>query len=127
MTDQEIIDVVKAHQEGKKIEFRWDPRFQLKANDWVLCTEYNMWDFSIYEYRVKPEPKFRPYKNAEEFMEARRTHGPALIDRRITAYIQFVMPAQVGLRVYFKDLAVSYDELLYSYTWMDGTSCGIKE
>ena len=59
MTREEIKDaakVMEAYANGKKIQF---------------LDEYNKWidvanpsfNWSIYNYRIKPEPKYRPFKN----------------------------------------------------------------
>jgi hypothetical protein len=50
MTDQEIIDVVSAHKEGKIIQYRGRG-----AITWIT-THVCQWYFADYEYRVKPEP-----------------------------------------------------------------------
>lgn len=51
MTDKEIIEVVKAHSLGSKIEFlNKNPGY---VNEWTE-TEYPAWDFVNYDYRVKP-------------------------------------------------------------------------
>ena len=45
------------------------------------------WDWQFIEYRIKPELKLRPYKNAEEFLAAQKEHGmylsPVSINRNI--------------------------------------------
>lgn len=59
MTDQEIIEVVTAHKEGKKIESKWNRN--LASSDWELMKwhecENPTWDFGYYDYRVAPEPR----------------------------------------------------------------------
>jgi len=58
LTDDEIISVVQAHKEGKKIEWR---HYDRKGNPtaWYAPIEgrYPNWDFAFYEYRVAPEPR----------------------------------------------------------------------
>jgi len=51
MTDQEIIDVVTAHRDGKAIECGGAVR-----GTWVPCVNPN-WNFGSCDYRVKPEPR----------------------------------------------------------------------
>ncbi len=50
MSDSEIIAVVQAHKEGKKIEFTTD------GDNWYLC-ENPMWNFTKSHYRVDTEPR----------------------------------------------------------------------
>ncbi len=54
MTDDEIIAVVMAHQEGKKIQVR-DKRDH-PNNKWTNDPDPK-WDFLVGEYRVAPEPR----------------------------------------------------------------------
>jgi hypothetical protein len=51
MTDQEIIKVVMAHQEGKQIECR------AKDSDGDWNPAVPLWDFDNFNYRVKREPR----------------------------------------------------------------------
>ena len=51
MTDQEIVDVVRAHMEGKKIEAKTSHC----VGPW-LSQEYPAWDFCRVDYRVAKEP-----------------------------------------------------------------------
>lgn len=51
MTDDEIIAVVTAKKEGKKIQ-SWCLLYDKEWHD----TEALQWNFAVYDYRVKPEP-----------------------------------------------------------------------
>jgi len=57
MTEQEIIDVVTAFKDGKKIQSRArkDTR-QSEPYKW-MPNHNPLWDFSLNEYRVAPEPR----------------------------------------------------------------------
>lgn len=69
MNIDEMIAVLQAYKEGKAIEFRL-------RNSLVWCKcNLPVWDWLDYEYRVKPEPRYRPFESAEEVMEAIKEHG----------------------------------------------------
>ena len=52
-TPEEIIEVVTAFKEGKRIE-----AIILKREDfWSLCGSKPLWDFLSCRYRVSPEPR----------------------------------------------------------------------
>lgn len=51
MSNQEIIDVVKAHSEGKPIEYCAD----LPGGRWIEMLSPPVWDFHACAYRVKKE------------------------------------------------------------------------
>lgn len=49
-THEEMIAVIQAHKEGETVEFRQRARSQ-----WLDCRE-PIWDFSDFDYRIKPTP-----------------------------------------------------------------------
>jgi len=54
MTDDEILKVVQAHKEGKRIQGK-SPQ---QSNVWVdLTVEPIIWNFMKCEYRIAPEPR----------------------------------------------------------------------
>lgn len=70
MTNEEIIAVVKAASEGKTIECK----AKVCGDTWEDIDDPN-WNFDCFDYRVKTEPRYRPYKSeAEAFAEAKK-HG----------------------------------------------------
>lgn len=88
---------------------------------------------------------YRAYKNAEEFLQAWKEHGPffkivkkydnrnlagycsvsSFFDYRVSFFASEVNEEKRTFYVNSKGL--SYDELLDYATWSDGTPCGIKE
>ena len=58
MTTQEMIDVLKAYQEGKEIEVRFKSSL---TNIWSKQNN-KQWNFTICEYRVKPEIPVRKFR-----------------------------------------------------------------
>ena len=48
MTTEEKIEVIRAFDEGKEIEF-------YDGEEWCKKTT-NSWDFEFFEYRIKPQP-----------------------------------------------------------------------
>ena len=68
----ELLPLIKAFGEGKDIEMRSkNPHAQL--NSWAKMDEFI---FGNFEYRIKPEPKYRPFKNAEECWQEMLKHHP---------------------------------------------------
>lgn len=55
MTNSEIIAIVTAYTEGKKIEFR-----ECRTSIWApIKTHHFLWDFRQYDYRIEPERTFK--------------------------------------------------------------------
>lgn len=74
---KEFYPILQAFAEGKVIETRTDPS-TLKRKDtpngWAEMKEIEFWNHT--EYRIKPEPKFRPFKDAEECWTEMLKHQP---------------------------------------------------
>lgn len=73
----ELLPIIQAFAEGKVIECRTKPSTIKGAdtpNDWTEMKEIEFWKNT--EYRVKPEPKYRPFKNAEECWTEMKKHQP---------------------------------------------------
>ena len=64
---KELIPIIQAFADGKTIEF-------FKQGEWM---ELNEPDFiwSADKYRIKPEPKYRPFKTQEECWEEMHKHS----------------------------------------------------
>ena len=65
---KKLLPVIKAFTEGKKIETRYD------IYDWTETEVLHL--ESKNEYRIKPEPKYRPFKTQEECWNEMLKHQP---------------------------------------------------
>ena len=118
---------LQAFAEGKVIECRTKPsavKGTSVPNDWTEIKEIGYWD--NIEYRVKPEPKYRPFKNAEECWQEMQKHKPfgwvkstlfkdlALVNRVTTLYVE------INREI------IDYKDSLEKFTFADGTNFGVK-
>lgn len=74
---KEFYPIMQAFAEGKVIETRTDPSTLKRKdtpNDWTEMKEISFWE--NIEYRIKPEPTYRPFKNAEECWQELLKHQP---------------------------------------------------
>ena len=74
---REFYPILQAFAEGKVIECRTKPNTVKGSdipNDWTEMTEIEFWNNT--EYRIKPEPKCRPFKGAEECWQEMLKHQP---------------------------------------------------
>lgn len=71
------------------------------------------------------EEEYRPYANADEMDEAIKVHGMFVINR-LTDVRQAII-AYSNLEVATSATKQSYKAFLNSYTWFDGTPCGVQE
>lgn len=74
---KEMLPILQAYAEGKVIECRTKPS-DLEGtdvpNDWAEMKEIELWNNT--EYRIKPEPKYRPFKDAKECWQEMLKHQP---------------------------------------------------
>lgn len=68
----ELLPIIKAFAEGKNIEYR-SKGFN---EDWKKVTQIPELSFKSFEYRIKPESKYRPFANAEECWQEMQRHQP---------------------------------------------------
>lgn len=74
---KEFYPIMQAFAEGRVIECRTKPSFIEGSdvpNDWTEMKEIEFWKHT--EYRIKPEPKYRPFKDAEECWQEMLKHQP---------------------------------------------------
>lgn len=118
----ELSPFIKAFGEGKDIEMRSkNPHAQL--NGWAKMDEFI---FGNFEYRIKPEPKYRPFKNAEECWQEMQKHQPFawVKEKHSDRYSLITEVNRLSIKV--KEGCLFTDSVKY-YTFADGTPFGIKE
>lgn len=135
MTREEAKDfypILQAFAEGKVIECRTKPSVLSKSwqdmNNWTEMKELVFWNNT--EYRIKPEPKYRPFVNAEECWQEMQKHQPfgwLKLKCEDTAYGMLTLIKDKGAVVGINDTSFSYRYLFYNYTFADRQPFGIKE
>lgn len=127
---KEFYPVLQAFAEGRVIECRTKPSELSKSwrdlNDWMEMKDIAYWD--NIEYRIKPEQKFRPFKNAEECWQEMQKHQPfgwvKLKDTESGYYMIKGIASQVVIG--FNETPFSYKRVFEDYTFADGTTFGVK-
>lgn len=74
---KEFYPILQAFAEGRIIECRTKPSVVKGTdvpNDWTEMKEIGFWENT--EYRIKPEPSYRPFKDAEECWAEMLEHQP---------------------------------------------------
>ena len=120
----ELSPFIKAFGEGKDIEMRSkNPHAQL--NGWAKMDEFI---FGNFEYRIKPEAKYRPFKNAEECWQEMQKHQPFgwVKDNETQSFFVCKAFGNLLFSIGIEDKPYNYNEVLRDYTFADGTPFGIK-
>lgn len=121
---KEFYPILQAFAEGKVIETRIDPSTLKRKdtpNDWTEMKEIGYWNNT--EYRIKPEPKYRPFKDAKECWKEMQKHQPfgwmKFKDTECGYYMLTSVAAGVGVGI--NDSLFSYERIFNDYTFADGT------
>lgn len=80
-----------------------------------------------FKFRIKPEKKFRPFKDAEECWTEMQKHQPFgwVKDRNGSAFVIENVDSRNFVEVY-GDGTCAFKEVFENYTFVDGTPFGIK-
>ena len=68
----ELLPIIQAFAEGRDIEYR-SKGFN---ENWKKVTQIPELSFKSFEYRIKPESKYRPFANTEECWNEMLKHQP---------------------------------------------------
>ena len=119
----DCIKVMQAYVEGKQIQYKDD-------EVWIDIDDPD-WDWHNWEYRVKPEPNYRPFRDVEECWQEMLNHRPFgwIKDKEDGHY---AMVTTVDVVEGEKYIAISgnnlwsFDDTMNNYTFSDGTPFGIN-
>lgn len=124
---KEFYPIMQAFAEGKVIERRtrtWELNkgWQYSTN-WKETEELKFQD--TYEYRIKPEPKYRPFKDEEECWAEMQKHQPFGWVKTKDKGIRLCMSG-LNQKSAFTQVGYKYDEAFDEFIFADGTSFGVK-
>lgn len=117
---KKLLPIIQAFSEGKVVQIN-RPLVGWEDSDEPLFNG----DSS--SYRIKPEPKFRPFKDAEECWNEMQKHQPFgwVKDRNGSAFVIEKVDSRSFVEVY-NDGTCALKEVFENYTFTDGTPFGIK-
>lgn len=128
-----MLPIFKAFSEGKVIEIRDSPEYAKKLsqpNNWTEVNEIAYWPGI--EYRIKPSPKYRSFKNANECWAEMQKHQPVgwlrdLMTDKLYNIQVFDYDDDSSKQFYINGKWFNYDEISIICAFADGTPFGIKE
>lgn len=124
---KELLPIIKAFSEGKTIEMKC-------AESWIEIED--ICDFhSSSTFRIKPEPKYRPFANTEECWAEMLKHQPFGWVKNIEFAKYFLIDeitslfsdAQIHISAYEGKCWSCFSTVFHNYTFADGTPFGILE
>ena len=116
---KELLPIMKAYSKGKIVQI-WD------ESKWVDLDEVSF-SASPDKYRIKPEPKYRPFKSQEECWQEIQKHQPfGWVKEKVSVMLYLINGISNESIVIMEDIN-SFKEAMNIYEFKDGTPFGIKE
>ena len=121
---EDCIKVMQAYVEGKQIQYKKDEVWK--------DIECPVWDWHNWDYRVKPESNYRPFRNTEECWQEMQKHQPfGWIKDKEDGHYSMVTEVDPFYddKNYIRrsgDHIWSFAETMNVYTFADGTPFGIN-
>ena len=129
---KELLPIIQAYAEGKQIQDAIEG-----LTDWVDTDEINLeYEGQKIKHRIKPEPKYRPFKTQEECWKEMNKHHPfGWVKSKDKGYFHLIGLVQFAseledVMITFatsEQLARSSRSIYENYIFADGTPFGIKE
>ena len=122
--------ILQAFAEGRVIECRTKPSAVKGTdvpNDWTEMKEIKFWYNT--EYRIKPEPEYRPFKDAKECWQEMQKHQPfGWIKGKEGEHHSLITSIIADEEeVYINGISgFVLDEIMEHYTFADGLPFGVK-
>ena len=107
---KELLPIIQAFAEGKTILVQ-------DGIDWCYLSNESDFNLNPQRYRIKPEPKYRPFKDAEECWQEMQEHQPFGWVKTDEGYEQ----------IWHVNKGDNFNATLKTCTFADGTPFGIKE
>ena len=117
---KELLPIIKAFSEGKVIEMKC-------AESWIEIED--VCDFhSSSTFRIKPEPKYSPFKDADECWQEMQKHQPF-------GWVKCKEDGSLGLitliiseeNIFINGVGCNSERTMRGFTFADGTPFGILE
>lgn len=121
----ELSPFIKAFGEGRIIEFS---SITDVSKAWREVTDFPIGMIKNFKFRIKPEPKYRPFANAKECWDEMQKHQPfgwvINISNGRAYNLQSVL-LEDGV-LYIRSSYVELGRAFIDYTFADGTPFGVK-
>lgn len=116
---KEFYPILQAFAEGRVIECRTKPstvKGTSVPNNWTEMTEIEFLNNT--EYRIKPESKYRPFKDTKECWQEMQKHQP----------FGWMIPIGINQKINLTVIGNGCDleALFKKFTFADGTPFGMK-
>ena len=121
---KKITEIVQAYLDGKEIEFHssildeWKPASMTNISSLIK---------NVDNYRIKPEVKYRPFKNLKECLEEMQCHIPygwIKTDNNVHRLITLLDEDRTLIGT--QETSWTYEKIFKCFTFMDGKPFGVR-
>ena len=117
---KELLPIIKAWVEGKTLEYYNDD-----IGEWQVVTKTVF--INPNKYRIKPQPKYRPFKSQEECWNEMHKHPDfGWVVAKDSKIMYHICVVGIGY-VVIDSMSPIFSEAFADYEFTDGTPFGIKE
>lgn len=123
---KKLLPIIQAFAEGKAIEVRSNSKYN--PGEWIETTTPTF-DIKSHEYRIKPEPKYHPFLNAEECWQEMKKHEPfGWVKDKQDGHYALITAVEDGARATGLNGVIGWNftTLKKYFDFADGTPFGIK-
>lgn len=119
-TAKYLLPIIKAFSEGKCVETK-------TSSGWISIENMGFVG-NPSQYRIKPEPKYRPFANAEECWQEMLKHQPFgyTYDRVNNIRDCITKVATTGVSYDSPTVVISFEEVFDRFVFADGVPFGVK-
>ncbi len=115
---KELLPIMQAFAKGKVIQYRdWDMRNN--TFEWKDLKKGQEWDWNG-SYRIKSQPTYRPFRNAEECWQEMQKHQPF-------GWMKYKGYKEYELLSLVDNGEKAYKNWFQQFTFADGEPFGVKE
>ena len=117
---KKLLPIIQAFAKGRPIEY------QDSYAKWVE-SDIMAFDLSPENYRIKREPKYRPFANAEECWQEMKKHEPfGWLKHKTDDVYSFICKIDKDCCYFAVNVYWGFDTLFKTKTFIDGAPFGIK-
>lgn len=119
----ELLPIIQAYAEGKTIQSRC-----IKGDTSLWYDDEDPSFDDDFKYRIKPEPKYRPFANAEECWAEMQKHQPFgwVKDRTANEYVLITTVENDEDITIYNKIGWKFNNIILRFTFADGTPFGVK-
>lgn len=119
---KQLLPIIQAFAEGKVIQVRIN-----NDSSWTDLLDDKLEISNLYEYHIKSEPKYRPFKTQEECWNEMLKHQPFGWVKEISSEMLYLINGISDMSIVIMEDISSFKEAMNIYEFKDGAPFGIKE